>query len=140
MAVPRLSSRAGLALLSLVLLACAAGCASLPSFPGFASKKVYREGTPTITGQTGELIVIELASDPTTGFSWMQVGHPAPRVVTLMESDYAQAASAAAGVLGHQRWTFRLTGPGTANITFGYGRTWANVPAEKATMFSVTVK
>ena len=137
MAVPRLSRRAGLALLSLALLACVA---CVTGIPGFASKKVYREGAPTITGRTGESIVIELASDPSTGFSWMQVGHPDSRIVTLMESDYAQAPSAAAGVLGHQRWTFRLTGPGTVNITFGYGRTWANVPAEKATMFTVVVR
>jgi predicted secreted protein len=136
-AVPRLNRRAGLALLSLALLACTAGCAGLP---GFASKKVYREGASTITGRMGELIVIELASDPTTGFSWMQVGHPDSRIITLMESDYAQAPSAAAGVVGHQRWTFRLTGPGTANLTFGYGRTWANAPAEKATMFTVVVR
>ena len=137
MAVPRLNSRAGLALLSLALLACTA---CITSLPGFASKKVYREGASTITGRTGEFIVIELASDPTTGFSWMQVGHPDPRIVTLMESDYAQAPSAATGVLGHQRWTFRLTGPGTVNITFGFGRTWANAPAEKATMFTVVVR
>jgi predicted secreted protein len=136
-AVPRLSSRAGFALLSLALLACAAGCASLP---GFASKKVYREGASTITGRTGESIVIELASDPTTGFSWMQVGYPDPRIVALMESDYAQVPPTAAGAPGHQRWTFRLTGPGTVTITFGYGRTWANAPAEKATMFTVVVR
>jgi predicted secreted protein len=130
-AVPRLNRRAGLVLLGLALLACVAGC---------ASKKVYREGASTITGRPGEFIIIELAADPTTGYSWMQVGHPDSRIVTLMESDYEQAKSSAAGAPGHQRWTFRLTGPGTANITFGYGRTWANAPAEKATMFTVTVR
>ena len=137
MAVPRLSRRAGLALLSLALLACTACVAG---FPGFASKKVYREGASTITGRAGESIVIELASDPTTGFSWMQVGHPDPRIVTLMESDYVQAPTAVSGAPGHQRWTFRLTGPGTVNITFGFGRTWANAPAERATMFTVVVR
>jgi predicted secreted protein len=136
-AVPRLNRRAGLVLLGLALLACVTGCAG---FPGFASKKVYREGAPTITGRPGDFITIELAADPSTGYSWMQVGHADSRIVTLMESDYAQAPAAAAGAPGHQRWTFRLTGPGTVNITFGYGRTWANAPAEKATMFTVTVR
>jgi predicted secreted protein len=130
-ALPRLSRRARLALLSVVLLACASGC---------ASTKVYREGTATITGRPGDFATIELAADPSTGYSWMLVGYADPRIVTLIDSDYEPAKSAAAGTLGHQRWTFRFVGPGTATLTFGYGRTWANAPAEKATMFNVTVR
>ena len=124
-------ARAGLALLVIVLLAGATGC---------AGKKVYREGTPTITGRAGDFATVELAADPTTGYSWMLVGHADPRIVTLIETDYEPPPSSAAGALGRQRWTFRLVGPGTATITFGYGRTWANSPAEKATMFTVTVR
>ena len=133
MAIPRLSrgQRAGLALLSVALLACASGC---------ASKKIYREGTPAITGRPGDFATIELAADPSNGYSWMLVGHADPRVVTLIESDFVPPPTSAAGAQGRQRWTFRLVGPGTATITLGYGRTWANAPAEKATMFSVTVK
>ena len=136
MALPRLSrvARSRWALLSLALLACAAGCAVL------ASKKVYREGTSTITGRPGDFATIELAADPSTGYSWTLVGHADPRIVTLIESNYEPAKSATAGVPGHQRWTFRFGSPGTATLTFGYGRTWANAPAEKATMFTVTVK
>ena len=133
MAIPRLSrvTRGALALLAVGVLLAATGC---------ASTKVYREGTATITGRPGDFATIELAADPSTGYSWMLVGHADPRIVTLMESDYVQTPTAASGAPGHQRWTFRLTGPGTVNITFGFGRTWANAPAEKATMFSVTVK
>jgi predicted secreted protein len=130
-ALPRVSRVARLALLSVVLLACASGC---------ASKKVYREGTSTITGRPGDLATIELAADPSTGYSWMLVGHADPRIVTLMDSDYEPAKSSAAGVPGYQRWTFRFGSPGSATLTFGYGRTWANAPAEKATMFTVTVR
>lgn len=131
MALPRLSRVVRLALLSVVVLACASGC---------ASKKVYREGTSTIGGRPGDFATIELAADPMTGYSWMLVGHADPRIVTLIDSDYEPPKSAAAGALGHQRWTFRFGSPGTATLTFGYGRTWANAPAEKATMFNVTVK
>ena len=133
MAFPRLSrvTRGALALLAVGVLLTATGC---------ASKKVYREGTATITGRPGDFATIELAADPSTGYSWMLVGHADPRIVTLMDSDYEPAKSAAAGVPGYQRWTFRFGSPGTATLTFGYGRTWANAPAEKATMFSVTVK
>jgi len=117
--------------LSVVLLACATGC---------ASKKVYREGTPTITARPGDFATIELAADPSTGYSWMLVGHADPRIVTLIDSDYEPAPSSATGAPGRQRWTFRFGSPGTATLTFGYGRTWANAPAEKATMFNVTVR
>ena len=133
MEFPPLKRGAGvrLALLSVVLLAWATGC---------ASKKVYREGTPAITGRVGDSATIELAADPATGYSWALVGHADARVVTLMDSDFVPPPTSAAGAQGRQRWTFRLVGPGTATITFGYGRTWANTPAEKAMMFSVTVK
>jgi predicted secreted protein len=133
MALPRLSrgARGTLALLAVGVLLAATSC---------ASKKVYREGTATITGRPGDFATIELAADPSTGYSWMLVGHADPRIVTLMESDYEPAKSSAAGVPGYQRWTFRFGSPGTATLTFGYGRTWANAPAEKATMFNVTVR
>jgi predicted secreted protein len=133
-AVPQLNRalRGGLAVFAIGMLL---SCTTI-----FAGKKVYREGAPPITGRPGDFITIELAADPSTGYSWMLVGHADPRIVTLIDSDFQPAPSAAAGVLGHQRWTFRFVSPGTANLTFGYGRTWANAPAEKATMFTVTVR
>jgi predicted secreted protein len=132
-ALPRLSrvTRGTLALLAVGVLLAATGC---------ASKKVYREGTATITGRPGDFATIELAADPSSGYSWMLVGHADPRIVTLIDSDYEQSKSSAAGVPGYQRWTFRFVSPGSATLTFGYGRTWANAPAEKATMFNVTVR
>ena len=133
MAIPRLSRgrRPGLALLSVALLAFATGC---------ASKKVYREGMPAITGRVGDFATIELAADPATGYSWSLVGHADPRVVTLIDSDYVAPSPSAAGTQGRQRWTFRFVGPGRATLTFGYGRTWANAPAERAVSFSVGVR
>jgi predicted secreted protein len=130
-AIPGLTRRGWLILLGVALLAWAEGC---------AGKKVYREGASTIAGSTGDFATIELAADPATGYSWALVGHADPRVVTLIETDFVPPATSAAGALGRQRWTFRLVGPGTATITFGYGRTWANTPAERATMFNVVVR
>ena len=130
MAIPQLKHGA-LALLSVALLACATGC---------ASTKVYREGASAITGGVGDFATIELAADPATGYSWALVGHADSRVVTLIQTDFVAPPTSAAGAQGRQRWTFRLVGPGAATLTFGYGRTWANAPAEKATMFNVTVK
>jgi predicted secreted protein len=131
-ALPRLSRGSWFALPLLALAALlAAAC---------GSQKVYREGTPAIVGRPGDFAVIELAADPTTGYSWMLVGHADPRIVTLIDNDYEPSKSPASGVPGHQRWRFRFVGPGTATLTFGFGRTWANAPAEKATTFNVTVR
>jgi len=129
-AVPRLSRGAWL-VLSIALLAWVAGC---------ASKKVYREGASTISGRPGDFATIELSADPATGYSWALVGHADPSVVTLIDSDYVSPPTSAVATPGRQRWTFRLVGPGTTTITLGYGRTWANAPAERATMFSVVVR
>jgi len=127
-AVPRLS-----ALLAVVLV--------LAGIAGCAAKKVYREGTPAISGRAGELIIVELPSNPTTGYSWMLVAQPDPTVATLMDTDYEVSPSSTLGQGGgHQRWTFRLVAAGSTSITFGYGRTWENAPAQKATTFTIAVR
>ena len=107
---------------------------------GCARAKVYREGNAAIAGRPGDTVTVELASDPATGYSWAMVGQPDPTVATLMNTEFAAAPSPTSGTTGHERWTFRLVAPGTTRITFGFGRTWANAPAEKAVMFSVVVK
>jgi predicted secreted protein len=126
------SRRATLVLLALAGLAeLAAGC---------ARARVYREGNAAVAGRPGDTVVIELASDPATGYSWAMVGQPDPTVAALMNTEFAVTPSPTSGTAGHERWTFRLVAPGTTRITFGFGRTWANAPAEKATTFSVVVK
>lgn len=134
MALPGLSRavRGTLGVVATVALLGAAG--------GCASEKVYREGASTIAGSVGDRIVLELAADPITGYSWAPVGQPDSRVVTLIATDYVQSATPGSGTAGRQRWIYQLVGRGSTTITFGYGRTWANAPAEKATLFNVTVR
>ena len=134
MALPglRRAARGALGVVATVTLLVAGG--------GCASEKIYREGASTIAGSVGDRIVLELASDPITGYSWAPVGHSDPRVVTLVATDYVQSPTPGSGTGGRQRWIFQLVGRGSTTITFGYGRTWANAPAEKATLFNVTVR
>jgi predicted secreted protein len=105
--------RGAVAVLAIALL-----CAGLV---GCARPKVYGEGTPTITAAVGEQVIVELAADPVTGFSWSFVGRPDPLVVTLMTSDFSLGSSISAG---HQRWMFRIVGRGSTTVQFNYGRTW----------------
>src|SRR5687768_16521602 len=62
-ALPRLrrALRGSLALLAVVAL--------LTGAEGCARKKIYGESTSTITAMVGEQIIIELASNPTTGYT-----------------------------------------------------------------------
>jgi predicted secreted protein len=124
--------RGGLALLAVAtLLTGPAGC---------ARTKLYGEGTPTIVTAQGEQVVIELASNPTTGFSWALSGQPDPMVVTLMANDYAPSPSPTLGASGHQRWTFRAVGLGSTTIRFAHGRTWQQTPPDKTATFTVIVR
>jgi len=124
--------RGGLALLAVVaLLTAAEGC---------AGKKIYGERTPTIAATVGEQIIIELPSNPTTGYTWMPSGHPDSMVVTLMASDFEPDPSTAFGTGGHHRWTFRAVGPGSTTIKFTYGRTWEQTPPEKSATFILNVR
>ena len=127
-----MSARAAVVLVAIVgVLAGSAGC---------ASTKVYREGTATIAGRAGESFIIELPGDPATGYSWSMVGQPDPTIATLITTDFATVPSPTSGTSGHERWTFRLVAPGTTSITFGYGRTFAISPAERAVMFTIVVR
>jgi len=124
--------RQGLALLAVaVLLAGTTGC---------ARKKIYGEGTPTIAASTGEDVIIELASNPTTGHSWMLSGQPDPLVAALMDTDYTANPSTALGAGGHQRWTFRAVGRGSTTIRFTYGRTWEPAPTDRSAAFAIVVR
>ena len=124
--------RAGLALL--------AAAALLTGVEGCARKRVYGESTPTIAARVGEQIIIELASNPTTGYTWMPGGHPDPAVVTLMTSDFEPNPSSTFGTSGHHRWTYRVVGPGSTTIKFTYGRTWDRSPPEKTATFTLNVR
>jgi inhibitor of cysteine peptidase len=107
---------------------------------GCARKKIYGENTPAIAATIGEQIIIELASSPTTGYTWMPAGHPDPGVVTLMTSDFEPNPSSTFGTSGHHRWTYRVVGPGSATIKFNYGRTWEQSPPDKSATFTINAR
>ena len=122
----------GLALVAVVAL--------LTGAEGCARKKVYGESTPTITAMVGEQVIIELASNPATGYTWMPGGHPDSMVVTLMTSDFEPNPTATFGTSGHHRWTYRAVGPGSTTIKFQYGRTWEQSPPDKSATFTINVR
>ena len=96
---------------------------------GCARKTVYGEATPRIEIASGRDVVIDLASDPTTGHEWRIGALPDARVLALLNADYVAGATAGGGL---QRFTFRAVAPGTTTMRFDYGRPWM-APLKSAT-------
>jgi inhibitor of cysteine peptidase len=107
---------------------------------GCARKKIYGESSPAVTAAVGEQLVIQLASNPASGYTWMPAGHPDPLVITLMASDFEPDSAVAAGTGGYHRWTFRAVGRGSTTVRFHYGRTWEQAPPERTATFTILVR
>ncbi len=141
------------ALLSILAVALA-GCASAGSpLPGLATPSGASSSTPgtlrldasangtTVTVAPGTPIALDLASNPTTGYSWTVTTTPDRTRVSLaspVEGTYA-ATPVASGVVGSggtQSWSLHATGAGTTSIALAYARPWESTPPVET--FSVT--
>lgn len=93
-----------------------------------------------ITAGTGELFVIALASNPTTGYSWQLDYDKA--MLTLAGKDYVQDPGAAGrvGAGGTEKFTFQGVKAGATKVTLTYQRPWESVPPAETRVFNITIK
>ncbi len=96
----------------------------------------------TVTVAPGTPIVITLAANPTTGYSWTVTSLPDPAAVALdspPEGVYVATpvASAVVGSGGAQTWDLHATQAGTTSIQLAYARPWESGTPPVET-FSVT--
>jgi len=114
-------------------LALLIGCA-----PG--TPREYTDDKTPITVGPGELFVIALASNPTTGFSW-QLDYDRT-MLTLAGKDYVQDAGAAGrvGAGGTEKFSFQGVKAGTTKVTLKYQRPWESVPPAETKVFNITIK
>ena len=101
----------------------------------------YTQADTNIQAQVGETFVIQLASNPTTGYQWkMTPGGDAG--VNLEGSKYVQdtqtGTATAVGVGGVENWTFSAVSAGTGTLVFDHLPPGKTTPAETVT-FNVTV-
>ena len=83
---------------------------------------------------------IALASNPTTGYSWMAKSDP--NYVQLVNSTYMpyRTISGIVGSGGIQIFTFKAIKPGITRITMDYQRPWAEtVPPLKEVRYNVII-
>ena len=91
-----------------------------------------------ITIAEGTELIVDLAANPSTGYSWTQPAIGTPAVITQIDSKYVAPETKALGAAGVQVWTFKASEKGTTTVKMDYSRPWEG--GEKAEWtFTLTV-
>ncbi len=76
--------------------------------------------------QRGDLLMVTLPANPSTGYSWGVLSTPSGLLKQVRKSLFEPSPhhSAMVGVGGVQRWNFRAVAVGKVNLRFSYTRPW----------------
>jgi len=86
----------------------------------------------------GDLIVVRLPENPTTGYRW-ELDVADDRIIALQDSDYSTASSAGIGGGGMRTFSLEAHRPGTVRVRLRLRREWE--PEEAAVdCFEVTIR
>ncbi len=90
----------------------------------------------------GDLLIVTLASNPTTGFKWELTEVTDQTVLELVEQKFeAPGAGAPVGAGGEEVWTFKALDKGKSTISMEYRRSWEQgVEPDKTFVLTVVVK
>ena len=89
----------------------------------------------------GDLLIVKLDSNKTTGYSWNLSAISDTSVITKVSDEYITPPPSDPPIVGqggYEKWTFEALAAGTANISMKYFQPW-NSAAEPAATFSITV-
>jgi predicted secreted protein len=90
----------------------------------------------------GERVIVRLASNRSTGYSWALLTSGSD-ALTRLASEYTQVADAEGkpGAPGVESWYFQAKGSGRQELRFEYRRPWErNVAAAKSTNYTIRVR
>lgn len=94
----------------------------------------------TIKARPSQQIVINLESNPSTGFSWQLADSYDQAVVTKESNTFTKNSSGAIGAPGTEVWTFKAVGKGATTLKFSYLRSWeTNTAPVQIKQFNITV-
>ena len=113
----------GVLVLLFLLVAVVAACGDDDEGGGGGGGKVYTQAGEQVTVQVGDEFTIELASTPSTGYSWELAEDPGDQV-QLVDHDYEAEGDAQPGSSGVQRFVFEGMKVGTTQLAFSYVRPW----------------
>jgi predicted secreted protein len=91
-----------------------------------------------ISVKTGQEFLIALPGNATTGYSW--TAKSSGPAVAVEGSAYQGSSSQRMGAGGQQIFIFEAGKPGSATVTFSYGRPWQkNTKPARTMTFAITV-
>ena len=97
----------------------------------------------TVTLKPGQVLVVRLESNPTTGYAWQLLAADPAVIKQVGEAGFTPApvATGVVGAGGTAEWRFAAAGEGTTTIILNYRRPWEKDtrPAQTFTL-TVTVK
>lgn len=135
----RQRGRAYLVIAALLVLGLAvAGCSLLDEPPtGTVSIGEQNNGKMVEVSREGELVV-ELASNPSTGYDWYLEGSLPSQLTTISDEFEPEGDAGVVGAGGMRVITYGAVTPGTGPLTLVYKRAWETGVAPEKT-FTVTV-
>jgi predicted secreted protein len=125
----------GFAALS-VLAGCSSGSSGTPPTSRADAPVTPTDGS-TVDATAGKDFVVELESNPTTGFQWVLKN--APEGVTFVSSTYQAPKSGAVGAPTQQLLTFKAVKAGTWPVELVYEQPFAPDQPGQSLSFSVDV-
>lgn len=120
---------------SAIVAALLAGCTTAGAG---TTKLTAGDAGKTVTIAPGSTLVVELESNPTTGYDWYVKGAVPSQLTTVAEEYRSEASPGTVGGGGVKTFTFEGADAGSGTLTLVYVRPWESraVPEQS---FSVTV-
>jgi inhibitor of cysteine peptidase len=113
------------AMIAASALACASARGSSAD-PGDLSLDASYSGKK-VEVKVGNVVAVNLDSNPSTGFRWELAGISDEQVLQLLGQEFRQAEagqSEMVGAGGQEVWTFKAVGEGEAELSLEYSRPW----------------
>ena len=126
-------------LLAVLACVCATGCAAPQNPKVLTPLDNGREFTLAV----GQVLVVNLPSNRTTGYSWTLLSTNETVLEPVGEAEYQRnpAPTGMVGVGGNEIWRFRAAKTGRETLRLGYARPWEKGVAPVQTVaYDVTVK
>ena len=138
----KISSCAALAIISAFLASCSfSGTNTTSIVTGPATVTVTeKDGNASVDLGVGDILVVELIGNPTTGFQWQQIGSDTAILRQVGEPEFIPDSSAI-GSPGKVNLRLEATGSGQMQLQLAYQRSFEpQTPAAQTFKINVTVK
>lgn len=107
---------------------------------GAGEIEVYGVGRDSVDVEAGRPFRVRLASNPTTGYAWRQVGRDSAGILEIFDERYVAPRLPLIGEGGVQEFDLVARAPGRTRLRFAYGRAWEGARPWREAFFDVLVR